>query len=69
MFEGLSPDEAQTMPTLHGLALLAELFAAASLAVALVGFAKWREVPWLVCCGASTLAMITAALILIGSSS
>ena len=57
------------MLTLHGVALLAELFAAASLAIALVGFAKWREVPWLVCCGAATLAMIIAVLVVIESSS
>jgi hypothetical protein len=56
------------MLTLHGVALLAELFAAASLAIAVVGFARWREVPWLVCCGASILAMIIAVLVVIESS-
>ena len=56
------------MLTLHGVALLAELFAAASLAIALVGFAKRREVPWLVCCGAATLALIIAVLVVVESS-
>jgi hypothetical protein len=56
------------MLTLHGIALLAELFAAASLAIALAGFAKWRDTPWLVCCGAAILAMIVAALVVIEAS-
>ena len=56
------------MLMLHGLALLAELFAAGSLAIALAGFAKWREVPWLVCYGAATLALILAVLVVIESS-
>ena len=56
------------MLTLHGVGLLAELFAAASLAIALAGFAKWREVPWLVGCGAATLALIIAVLVVVESS-
>jgi hypothetical protein len=35
------------MVTLHGIALIAELIAAAWLAIALAGFAKWRAAPWL----------------------
>jgi len=31
----------------HGLALIAELVAAACLAIALAGFARWRDAPWL----------------------
>ena len=54
------------MVTLHGIALIAELIAAAWLAIALTGFAKWRAAPWLACCG--TLALIIAALVVIEAS-
>jgi hypothetical protein len=56
------------MVTLHGIALIAELIAAAWLAIALAGFTKWRKAPWLVCCGVATLALIIAALVVIEAS-
>jgi hypothetical protein len=56
------------MITLHGIALIAELIAAAWLAIALAGFTKWRGAPWLTCCGVSTLALIIAALVVIEAS-
>jgi hypothetical protein len=56
------------MLKLQGAALMAELFAAACLAIALAGFAKWREAPWLICCGAAILALIIAALVVIDAS-
>jgi hypothetical protein len=56
------------MITLHGIALIAELIAAAWLAIALAGFTKWRGAFWLACCGVSTLALIIAALVVIEAS-
>jgi hypothetical protein len=53
------------MLTLHGVALLTELFAAIWLAIALASFTKSRKAPWLACCGVATLALITAALVVI----
>ena len=53
------------MVTLHGIALIAELIAAAWLAIALAGFAKSRAAPWLAC---ATLALIIAALVVIEAS-
>jgi hypothetical protein len=49
-------------------ALIAELFAAIWLAIALASFTKWRKAPWLACCGAATLALIIAALVVIEAS-
>ena len=56
------------MLTMHGVALVAELLAAACLVIALVGFAKWRQAPWLACCGAATLALIIAVLVVFEAS-
>ena len=56
------------MVTIHGIALIAELIAAAWLATALTGFAKWRGTPWLACCGVATLALIIASLVVIEAS-
>ncbi len=53
------------MITLNGVALIAELVAAACLAIALAGFAKWRAASWLLCCVVATLALIAAALVVI----
>jgi len=56
------------MTTLRGVASIAELIAAACLVVALAGFAKWRGASWLVCGAAAALALIVAALVVIGQS-
>ena len=56
------------MLTLHGIALIAELIAAAWLAIALASFTKRRKAPWLACCGVATLALIIAALVAIEAS-
>ena len=56
------------MLALHGIALIAELIAAAWLAIALAGFTKWREALWLACCGVAILALIIAALVVIEAS-
>ena len=56
------------MLSLHGIALIAELVAAAWLAIALAGFTKWREALWLACCGVAILALIIAALVVIEAS-
>jgi hypothetical protein len=56
------------MITFEGLALMAEVAAAACLAIALAGFAKWRNVNWLVCCAIATAALIIAAVVMIDGS-
>ena len=56
------------MLTLHGVALITELFAAIWLAITLASFTKWRKAPWLACCGVATLALIIAALVVIEAS-
>ena len=56
------------MVTLHGVALIAELFAAIWLAIAFASFTSWRKAPWLACCGVATLALIIAALVVIEAS-
>jgi hypothetical protein len=52
----------------HGLALIAELVAAACLAIALAGFARWRDMPWLLFCAVATVALIIAAVLLSNAS-
>jgi hypothetical protein len=52
----------------HGLALIAELVAALCLAIALAGFAKWRNGPWLAFCAAATIVFIITALVLSDAS-
>jgi len=56
------------MVTIYGIALIAEVIAAAWLAIATAGFTKWRGAPWLACCGVATLALIIAALVVIQAS-
>jgi hypothetical protein len=56
------------MVTIHGIALIAELIAAAWLAIAIAGFTKWSGAPWLACCGVATLVLIIAALVVIQAS-
>jgi hypothetical protein len=56
------------MISFHGLALIAELVAAECLAIALAGFARWRDVPWLLFCAVATLALIIAAVVLSNAS-
>jgi hypothetical protein len=56
------------MVTLHGIALIAELIAAAWLAIALAGFTKWGGALWLACCGVATLVLIIASLVVIEGS-
>ena len=56
------------MITVRGVAIIAELSAGAGLVIALVGFAKWRVAPWLVCCAVAILTLVVAALVVIGQS-
>jgi hypothetical protein len=56
------------MVTIHGIALIAELIAAAWLAIALAGFTKWGGALWLACCGVATLVLIIASLVVIEGS-
>ena len=51
-----------------GVASIAELIAAVCLVVALAGFAKWRAASWLVCGAAAAVALVVAALVVIGQS-
>ena len=51
-----------------GAASIAELIAAICLVLALAGFAKWRAASWLVCGAVAALALIVAALVVIGQS-
>jgi hypothetical protein len=51
-----------------GVASIAELVAAICLLVALACFAKWRAAPWLVCGGVAAVALVVAALVVIGQS-
>jgi len=56
------------MLTSRGIASLAEIIAVVCLVVALAGFAKWRVASWLVCGAAAALALVVAALVVIGQS-
>jgi hypothetical protein len=56
------------MLTLRGVASIAEVIAAICLVVALAGFAKWRVASWLVCGAAAAVALVVAALVVIGQS-
>jgi hypothetical protein len=51
-----------------GVASIVELIAAICLVVALAGFVKWRAASWLVCGAVAALALIVAALVVIGQS-
>jgi hypothetical protein len=51
-----------------GAASIAELIAAICLVAALAGFAKWRAVSWLVCGAVAAVALVVAALVVIGQS-
>lgn len=68
LVKGRRPPQLRLMTTLRGVASIAELIAAACLVVALAGFAKWRGASWLVCGAAAALALIVAALVVIGQS-
>jgi len=63
------PLQLRPMLTFRGVASIAELIAAVCLAVALAGFAKWRVASWLVCGAAAAVALVVAALVVIGQSS
>jgi hypothetical protein len=56
------------MLTVRGVASIAELIAAACLVIALAGFARWRVASWLLGCAVATLALVVAALVVIGQS-
>ena len=62
------PLQLRPMLTFRGVASIAELIAAACVVIALAGFAKLRVASWLVCCAAAALALVVAALVVIGQS-
>ena len=68
LVKGQWPPQLGPMLTLRGVASIAELIAAACLVIALAGFAKWRVASWLVCGAAAALALVVAALVVIGQS-
>ncbi|HZC56980.1 MAG TPA: hypothetical protein VE396_13210 [Xanthobacteraceae bacterium] len=57
------------MVTLKGLALIAELIAAAWLAIALAGFRIRRTAPWLICAVVACAMLLTSVAVIIGASS
>jgi hypothetical protein len=58
----------RSMLSSTGAASIVELIAAICLVVAVAGFAKWRAASWLVCGAVAALALIVAALVVIGQS-
>jgi hypothetical protein len=57
------------MVTLKGIALIAEIIAAALLVIALVGFRVRRTAPWLICAVVACAMLLTSVAVIIGASS
>ncbi len=57
------------MLTIKGVALVAELIAAAALIIALIGFRVRRTAPWLLCAAIALAMLMTTVAVIIDASS